>query len=221
MQTLYHPRRTLARPGRDTLSFPRHPPGDEMEIEIREEPPSALEAYGRVSIAFEVRSVLDVQPVDGGLGGFRLTERPVASPYRKDYDAYPGEGPSRWAARFDVSRWGFLGAFAEGARVGSAAIAFDTAGVEMLEGRRDLAVLWDLRVAEEMRGLGVGRALFRAAENWARARGCTWLKIETQNVNVAACRFYARQGCELGAIHRFAYPTLPDEVQLLWYRRLG
>ena len=39
-------------------------------------------------------------------------------------------------------------------------------------------------------------------------------------MNVAACRFYASLGCELGAINRFAYPSLPDEVQLLWYREL-
>ena len=35
-----------------------------------------------------------------------------------------------------------------------------------------------------------------------------------------ACRFYAKQGCELAAIHRFAYPELPNEVQLLWYKDL-
>lgn len=35
-----------------------------------------------------------------------------------------------------------------------------------------------------------------------------------------ACRFYARQGCTLGALHRYAYPTLPDEAQLLWYKPL-
>jgi hypothetical protein len=27
-------------------------------------------------------------------------------------------------------------------------------------------------------------------------------------------------GCVLGAIHRHAYPDLPDETQLLWYRAL-
>jgi hypothetical protein len=30
----------------------------------------------------------------------------VADPYVKDYDAIEGEGPSRWAKRFDVSTWG-------------------------------------------------------------------------------------------------------------------
>jgi hypothetical protein len=45
--------------------------------------------------------------------------------------------------------------------------------------------------------------------------------VETQNVNVAACRFYARQGCVLTAVDPFAYPALPGEIQLLWYKDLG
>jgi GNAT superfamily N-acetyltransferase len=64
-------------------------------------------------------------------------------------------------------------------------------------------------------------ALFRAAEHWARARGCRRLKIETQNVNVAACRFYQKMGCTLGAIDRFAYPGQPAEVRLLWGKALA
>ena len=191
-----------------------------MSIEIVEEPASALAEYGRVSIAFEVRCVLDVSAPESGLGGLVLTERALDPPHLKDYDAIAGEGPQRWAARFDVSRWGFFAARADGRRVGSAAVAFDTPGVDMLEGRRDLAVLWDLRVAPEARGHGVGAALVAAAEAWAAGRGARWMKIETQNINVPACRFYTRQGYSLGAIHRFAYPEFPDEAQLLWYKDL-
>lgn len=186
-------------------------------IEIVEEPLGALADHGRISIAYEVRSVLECEMRGGGLGGFVLHERPVAEPYVKDYDALDDCGPEAWPGRFDVSRWGLLAARADGVRVGGAVVAFDSPDVEMLEGRRDLAVLWDLRVAPEMRGRGVGAALFRAAAEWARTRGCRRLKVETQNVNVPACRFYAAQGCELGAIHRFAYPTLPHELQMLWY----
>jgi GNAT superfamily N-acetyltransferase len=90
----------------------------------------------------------------------------------------------------------------------------------MLEDRRDVAVLWDIRVAAEVRGQRVGTALFDAAEKWAVTHGCQRLKGETQNINVPACRFYAKQRCELGAIHRFAYPDLPNETQLLWYKNL-
>jgi GNAT superfamily N-acetyltransferase len=188
-------------------------------IDIIEESMPDLAEYARVPIAFEVSQVLELVELDGGLGGLMLSERAVDIPGTKDYDAL--EGPESWPARFDLRNWGWFAAREDGRRVGGAAVAFDTPGVEMLEGRRDLAVLWDIRVAPEMRGRGVGAALFRAAEAWAAARGCTRLKIETQNVNVRACRFYRRMGCELGAIHRFAYPALPHEVQLLWYRDLA
>ncbi|MBV9774221.1 MAG: GNAT family N-acetyltransferase, partial [Gemmatimonadetes bacterium] len=138
----------------------------------------------------------------------------------KDYDAIPGTHPREWADHFDLSNWGFLAARLDGKRIGGAAIAYATEGLDMLGGRGDLAVLWDIRVAPEARGSGIGAALFGAAETWAAARGARQLKIETQNINVPACQFYARQGCVLGAIHRFAYPGLPDEVQLLWYKDL-
>ena len=71
------------------------------------------------------------------------------------------------------------------------------------------------------RRAGIGSALFRAAGNWARTRGCEWLAIETQNVNAAACHFYQKMGCTLGAIDRFAYPGLPGEAQLVWWRGLA
>ena len=90
----------------------------------------------------------------------------------------------------------------------------------MLENRTDLTVLWDIRIHPDYRRQGIGQALFRAAETWARSRGCRQLKVESQNVNLPACRFYAKQGCVLGAIDRFAYADLPDEVQLLWYKDL-
>ena len=192
-----------------------------MDIEIREEPRGQLIDYADLSIAFEVRSVLEVSLREGGLGGFGLVERAVASPYPKDYDAIPGNHPSDWGKRFDLSGWPIFSARHEGVRVGGAVVAFATEGVQMLDGRCDLAVLWDLRVAPDARGQGVGTALFAAVEQWARERACTQLKIETQNVNVGACRFYAARGCTLGALHRFAYPDLPDEVQLLWYKDLG
>ncbi len=190
-----------------------------MSIEIHDEPTTALNEHARISIAFEVRSVIEVEVQDGGLGGFLLVERPLASPWIKDYDV--DGGPAGWAKRFDISNWGLMSAWDGAMRVGGAVLAFDTPGLHMLEGRRDLAVLWDIRVFPPGRRSGVGRALFGAAEAWARARGCVRLDVETQNINVAACRFYARMGCELRRIDRFAYPELPGEVELLWTKQLG
>jgi hypothetical protein len=77
-----------------------------MDIQISEEPMTALAEYARVPIAFEVNRLLDIATRDNGLGGFVLSERGLEVPYVKDYDAIEGEGPTRWARRFDLSNWG-------------------------------------------------------------------------------------------------------------------
>ncbi|MBI2855480.1 MAG: GNAT family N-acetyltransferase [Chloroflexi bacterium] len=191
-------------------------------FEVREEPPTlaTLQGYGEVSIAFPVESRLRVEPVRNGLGGWLITEQAVEHPWTKDYDAIEGEGPTRWASRFDISNWGVISVFQEAKRIGGAVIAFNTPGVYMLEGSPTLAVLWDIRVRPEHRRNGTGSLLFPHVVAWAKSRHCTHLKVETQDINVPACKFYARMGCELRAIHRDAYTDLPDETQLLWYKQL-
>ena len=189
-----------------------------MKIDVFEEPTATLAEYARIPIAFEVSQILAVE-ADGPIG-FAFSKRFLDVPYVKDYDAITGEGPAQWARRFDLSNWALFAAYAEGRRVGGAAIAFKTAGLEMLEGREDIAVLWDIRVAPEARGQGVGSALFQAAEAWAKAKGCHQLKVETQNINVPACGFYQAQGCVIGTIRPFAYPEFPKEIQILWYKDL-
>ncbi len=191
-----------------------------MGIEIRQVGPEDLARYGEISIRFTVESVFRVEQVDGGLGGLLLKEERINEPYVKNYDAYEPEGPTRWAKRFDVSNWGFLLAFDGAQPAGGAVLAFRTPNVHMLEGRSDLAVLWDIRVCPERRGEGVGTRLFEHAVAWARQRDCRQLRAETQNVNVPACRFYARQGCRLGVIDCYGYagdPRVAHETMLLWY----
>jgi GNAT superfamily N-acetyltransferase len=191
-----------------------------MRVEISEEPITALEEYAKVPIAFEVSKVFDVKELSNKGTEFSLSERHLDIPYIKDYDAISGENPVQWAKRFDMSNWGVFAAWTEGRRIGGAVVAFDTPGVIMLENRRDLAVLWDIRVSPQVRQQGAGSALLQAVEAWAKARGCQQLKVETQNINVAACNFYAQQGFTLTTVHRFAYPNLPDEIQLIWCKKL-
>jgi GNAT superfamily N-acetyltransferase len=182
-----------------------------------------LGEYASIPIVCDVRSILGVEEIAGGLGGLAFTERAVR-PYRKDYDACADGGPLRWPSRFDISQWGLFLACEGDEVVGGAAVAWNAQGVCMLEGRSDLAVLWDIRVRAQSQRQRVGTALFAHAASWALSKGCAYLKIETQNVNVAACRFYARMGCFLGGIDRLAYrscPQVADEVMLLWYLDLG
>ncbi len=181
-----------------------------MRIEVGDESFDTLVEYATIPIGFEVREILDLST---------MLPRTVESTYVKDYDL-DGNSPTDWPARFDLSSWGLLVARVHGSRVGGAAIAFDTPGMQLLDARRDAAVLWDLRVAPELRGRGVGTALFRAAERWAVAKHCEVLEVETQDINVPACRFYARMGCRLGAIDRAAYAEFAHEVQLIWHKRL-
>ena len=185
-------------------------------MKIVEETPSALPDYAKISIAFRVESRLRVELIDNGLGGIRLIEEKVDAPYTKDYDAVRGEVPTRWAKRWDLSNWGILSGFDDARRIGGAVVAWNAPGVDMLGGQRDVAALWDIRIAPEYRRTGVGSQLFERAADWASERGCRALTVETQNINVAACKFYVRRGCELAAINRFAYPDLPQEVQLIW-----
>ncbi len=194
-----------------------------MAVRIQEVGPEALSRYAALPIAFAVESVLRVEPVDGGLGGLSLSEEKLDEPYLKDYDGQSGETPEDWPRRFDVPNWGFFLAVADGCDVGATAVAVDAPGVHMLERRRDLAVLWDIRVHPHHRRDGIGTSLFGRAARWAREAGCTLLKIETQNVNVPACRFYARQGCTLGAVNRYGYSgcaSVAHEAMLLWYLHL-
>jgi GNAT superfamily N-acetyltransferase len=185
-----------------------------VTVTVVEDPIAALADYARISIAFTVESVLDCVE---SIAGLPLSERSVL-PYRKDYDAI--EHPLSWATKFDISKWGVLAATVGTERVGGAVLAFDTSAIQMLEDRTDVAVLWDIRVRPELRRLGVGAALFQAAEHWAARRGCCELKVETQSTNMPACRFYDRQGCQLRHVIPGAYPTLPDEVQLIWVKTL-
>ena len=187
-----------------------------MPIEIVEQSPALLGSYGDIPISFTVDSQYQVEALDRGRGGWRLTEERVRPPYVKDYDE-GGERPLRWLKRWDLANWAVLAAMRNGLRLGGAVVAWNTPGVDMLEGRDDLAVLWDLRVHPGHRREGVGSRLFQHAAAWARAKGCRQLKVETQNINVRACKFYAKQGCYLGAVHPGAYPEFPEEVQLLWY----
>jgi ribosomal protein S18 acetylase RimI-like enzyme len=185
-----------------------------MKLQITETPVGDLMAYSAVPIAFQVRSRFRLQLVEQGLGGIRLVEEVVSPPYVRDYDEEKGEGPTRWLKRWDLSNWGAIAAFEGNERVGGAVLAWRTPNVNMLDGRDDRAALWDLRVRPDARGRGIGRELFRAAVGWARRRECTLLKIETQSINVPACRLYASEGCTLAVINSLARD--PDEVQLIW-----
>ena len=128
-------------------------------MRIAEEPITGLGLHGEIPIAFLVEHVLDVALVEEGLGGVVMSERAVEVPWVKDYDAIEG-GTDEMSGTLRRHQLGtHLRPRLRPAR-GGAVVAFDTAGVSMLEGRGDLAVLWDIRVHPASRSSGMGHCSF-------------------------------------------------------------
>src|SRR5438094_325610 len=98
-----------------------------------------LASYSTVPSLCQVRSLLEIAPIDNGIGKLCLRERTVPNPYVKDYDAVDG-GPLTWPRRFDLSAWQFLLARQSGQVIGAAAVAKSADRGD----ERDAAILWDI-----------------------------------------------------------------------------
>jgi len=188
-----------------------------VEIKIEEISGTNLSEYGKIPISFSTNIILQVIPRVKGMSGIEFKETILKEPIKVDHDASPNLSPFNWKDNFDLSNWSFWLAKQGEKAVGGITLAFSTPGVNMLEGREDLGVIWDLRVNPEFRGQGIGKKLFVTALERARELGCSFVKVETQNTNPMACRFYSEMGGELGVINRFAYKDNPQETMLLWY----
>ena len=176
--------------------------------------------YDQIPMRFNAKSYYKIEKINRGLGGFTLVETPVEPSYIKDFCVYGDETATYWAGHFDVSNWGFFMAFDGEFPVGGAVIASRTKEVNMLSGRNDLAVLWDIRVDEKYKHQGIGQTLFDMAANWSREQGLVQMKIECQNNNIAAVNFYHKQGAVLSSIDEYAYYNEPEyrhETQFIWF----
>ncbi len=187
-------------------------------IHYREIDPSLFPLYDQVPMKTLVTSYYRIEKLNQGLDGILLTETPV-EPYLKDFRVGAYSSVFRWQ-KWDLTNWGFFLAEDDDKPVGAVAVAAKTPGIHMLAGREDLAALWDIRVADGYKGQGIGHRLFNLAAMWARDRGLKQMKIECQNTNVPAVKFYHQQGATLGMIDEYAYYSEPDyrhETQLIWY----
>jgi ribosomal protein S18 acetylase RimI-like enzyme len=186
-----------------------------MKIEILPVNKKNLTEYGKTPISFEVNSKIQIRQVGSGLEGLNFKEVKVAPSFVKDYDQE--EKPIDWLKTFKMENWRIFRCTEYDECVGGAVVALKSPEVHMLDGRQDLAMIWDIRVKPEYRRRGVGSQLFQTAARWSKDQGCRQLKIETQNNNVKACRFYAKQGCILGEINFFKYLPEKNEIMFCWY----
>ena len=178
---------------------------------------TCFEMYDQVTQNVEIKSEYRVRHIDNGLGGILLEEVPV-DPYVKDLSVY--DRACEYEKNFDITNWRFYMAFDGETPVGAATVAGTTPDLNMLGGRTDACVLWDIRVADAYKHQGVGQGLFDMAKAGAEEDGYAQMIIECQNNNVTACNFYRKQGAMLGKIDMYAYYTEPevkDDIQFIWY----
>ncbi|HEY93609.1 MAG TPA: GNAT family N-acetyltransferase [Dehalococcoidia bacterium] len=83
------------------------------------------------------------------------------------------------------------------------------------------AYIEDIRVSSDYRRRGIGIALLNKAEEWATKGGMPGIMLETQDVNVPACRLYEKAGYILGGVDKKLYGATEKyahETALFWYK---
>jgi GNAT superfamily N-acetyltransferase len=169
---------------------------------------NVLETYAGIPTEYEVTLRVDIDALKSG----SLVPIAVDLPYTKDLD---DEDPRDWPLYYDLDGWALFLAVDDGTTVGACAVATGASSV-YFDSEPWEALLWDIRVSQEYRGRGVGRALLNAAAAWARSEACLALLIETQDTNFAACQLYRSAGATVSEVRHDAYASHPDEALIVW-----
>ena len=172
----------------------------EHKVIIRYGDLADLPLLAKGDFSFEVMSEL-IEPF------INVCTAPVEQRYRKSYGFDADELAEYLGAPDRV----LFVAQANGSPVGYMAVS---------QGWNNYAVIEDIAVDIPHRRSGVARLMMNAAVEWARKMELAGIRLETQSINVSACRFYEQYGFVLGGHDRYLYRGMhPDsrEVALFWY----
>lgn len=108
----------------------------------------------------------------------------------------------------------FLGAYEEETCVGLAVLE---------KSWSKFLYVYDLKVNANLRGRGIGGQLLAAAEKLAAEMGCCGLWVVAQDNNLAACRFYLKQGFAIGGLDTYVYrgTSQAGKVDIHFYKEFG
>lgn len=175
-----------------------------MQIEIKQINQENQFDFGTCDASFTVDSRLILTIAHGKIV---YTIREVVPPYIKSH------GPRRT----DFAEY----ADANDRMIFLAYVDHQIAGeVRITEPWNKYALIDDLVVAPKYRGQGVGRQLIQQCITWAREKRFPGVTLETQDINVPACRLYKSCGFELCGFDTHLYRALhpgTDEIVLYWY----
>ncbi|MCH4886243.1 GNAT family N-acetyltransferase [Acidaminobacter sp. JC074] len=78
----------------------------------------------------------------------------------------------------------------------------------------------DIAVSKKARQKGVATRLLDQAQKWALENKLGGFMLETQDINLAACRFYKKNGFVIGSIDNMLYRHFDtkDEIAMIWYK---
>jgi ribosomal protein S18 acetylase RimI-like enzyme len=175
-----------------------------MDITIEEFGAHNRADLNRCDSSFTVDSKLVLQ-AENGIPSYSIVSVP---PYTKRYPRHEIELAS-YLAQIDK---GIYFAYTAGQLAGELILFKNWNGYAYID---------DIVVDARFRRRGIGRALIQQAIDWAKERQLPGIMLETQNINVAACRFYQRCGFVLGGFDRYLYSGLnpeTEETALYWYR---
>lgn len=184
-------------------------------VDIFEVPITMLSHYERIHNGFWVKERVTRFTPTG------IETEFVIPPWYKDYDTEEANRPSSVVRQYDASTWTLVIASRNGKWIGGGLSILGCTEYDLAEHRDDIAIVHDFRVSEDERRKGVGRALWASIEKWGATHGATELRVETQDVNVPACRFYRTMGCKLHSIDQAAYGIGCPETQLIWSKTLS
>jgi ribosomal protein S18 acetylase RimI-like enzyme len=174
-----------------------------MEINILEADDGTIHVAGKGAASFEVRSKLILHAENGRIG-YTIVDVP---PYTKQYDR----------EEFDLESY-----------IRNPDKVIFLANVEgEPAGQVRLRTIWngyayiDLIVVEpDYRNTGVGQALMERAVQWAKDKCFPGIMLETQDINVPACKFYESCGFVLRGFDTHLYKAqdpATEEIALYWY----
>ncbi|MFW5913895.1 MAG: GNAT family N-acetyltransferase [Bacillota bacterium] len=115
------------------------------------------------------------------------------------------EHPEAWKKFISLQNLNMVGICHENKPVAAMSLVHDNGTVRMLDGRKDVLLIWDLRVHPDHKRKGYGKALIEYARTEAKSLGVNHLRLETQNTNPNAVEFYLAMGFELAHIREHAY----------------
>ena len=174
-----------------------------MQVTIRELDKDTLQDANKCDATFTVDSKLVLHAEDGIISYSVVSVEPYQKQYvfeEKDYASYiSNPNKTLYFAYVDGQLAGQIG---------------------VVKHWNAYAWIDDFAVDVHFRRRGVGRAMMQQIVDWAKGSHLPGIMLETQDINVQACRFYENFGFRLHGFDTYLYKGLnptTDEIALYWY----